>query len=480
VRTIRPIEAYSASIHARGVAAGEKAASCSACHTGHSVLPAADPASSVHRANIPSTCGRCHTEISSLFVQSIHGRAAAAGVGDAPVCNDCHGEHRILAVGAPGSPVSASNLPSRTCGPCHADLRLSERYGLPADQVPAYEDSFHGLAARAGVQRVANCASCHGVHLILPSSDPRSDVHPDRLAQTCGRCHPGAGSRFAIGPVHVLAATTPNVVARWIRAIYVPLIWVVVGGMLLHNALDFVKKARVPRLHRLPPAGTYRVLERMSLGFRIAHGMVMASFVALVVTGFALQYPESWWAALFRLGGAETELRATVHRIAALALLMALGFHLSHLLVSRRARRQIAAMRPGLADFREAGERVGYNLGLRADPPRPVRVGYIEKLEYWAFMWGTAIMTISGLVLWLENLTLAWLPGWVPEAATALHLYEAILATAAVTVWHLYWVIFDPVVYPMDPAWLSGRPGYERALERGEIVSGDGEGDGSA
>jgi hypothetical protein len=89
-------------------------------------------------------------------------------------------------------------------------------------------------------------------------------------------------------------------------------------------------------------------------------------------------------------------------------------------------------------------------------------------------------MTVSGFVLWLENLTLAWLPGWVPEAATALHLYEAILATAAIAVWHLYWVVFDPVVYPMDPAWLGGRAGYERALERGEVVSDDGEGDGSA
>jgi hypothetical protein len=183
---------------------------------------------------VPATCGSCHAEITAQFERSIHGLAAAAGVRGSPVCTDCHGEHRILAVSAKGSPVSATNIPIRVCGPCHSDLRLGEKYDLPADQVPSYEESFHGLASRAGVQRVANCASCHGVHDILPSSDPHSSIHADNLANTCGKCHAGAGTRFAIGAVHVLAEQTPNIVAHWIRAIYIPLIWVTVVGMLLH------------------------------------------------------------------------------------------------------------------------------------------------------------------------------------------------------------------------------------------------------
>jgi hypothetical protein len=156
-------------------------------------LQATDSASSIHRSNVSSTCGSCHTEIAEQFDHSIHGLAVVAGVLDSPVCTDCHGEHRILAVGAEGSPVSATNIPIRVCGPCHSDLRLGEKYGLPADQVPSYEESFHGLAARGGVQQVANCASCHGVHYILPSSDPDSYIHPDNLASTCGKCHAGAG-----------------------------------------------------------------------------------------------------------------------------------------------------------------------------------------------------------------------------------------------------------------------------------------------
>ena len=111
-----------------------------------------------------------------------------------------------------------------------------------------------------------------------------------------------------------------------------------------------------------------------------------------------------------------------------------------------------------------------YNLGRRDDPPAPVRLGYVEKIEYWAALWGTAVTAVTGFVLWFENFTLANLPGWVPEAATVLHFLEAILATLAILIWHFYFVIFDPAVYPMDTTWMTGKPPFSRAEERGEVV----------
>ena len=47
-----------------------------------------------------------------------------------------------------------------------------------------------------------------------------------------------------------------------------------------------------------------------------------------------------------------------------------------------------------------------------------------------------------------------------------MHLYEAILASLAILVWHLYAVIFDPMVYPMDTAWLTGKSVPAREEER--------------
>lgn len=44
------------------------AATCADCHTPHHNLPAADPASSVNKANLMQTCAQCHTSVNASFV----------------------------------------------------------------------------------------------------------------------------------------------------------------------------------------------------------------------------------------------------------------------------------------------------------------------------------------------------------------------------------------------------------------------------
>ncbi len=463
LRLVRPIEAYQASVHARGVERGEAAATCGDCHESHAVRPAADPASRVHHRRVPETCGRCHQEVAAAYARSIHGRAAALGVRDSPVCTDCHGEHRILSPREKGSPVYASNVPKMTCGRCHGDLRLAEKYGIAGDKVPSWQDSYHGLAMRAGAASVAHCGSCHGVHDILPSTDPESSVAPARLAATCGRCHPGAGRVFAIGPVHVLPEQHEHLSVVWARRIYLFLIYTVIGALALHNLLDLWRKARSPQPRPAPAAGS---AERMSKGFRIAHALLVVSFAVLVYTGFALKYSESWWAEPLLQWEEGLGLRGGLHRVAAVVLLGAAALHVGHLALDRRARACIRAMLPTRADGRELVGRLEYFAGRRAAPPPAEPVAYPEKIEYLAVVWGTAVMTVTGFVLWFESFFLTWLPKWALDLATVIHFYEAVLAALAIVVWHLYSVIFDPVVYPMDPAWLTGRAAPGRSHER--------------
>ena len=96
-----------------------------------------------------------------------------------------------------------------------------------------------------------------------------------------------------------------------------------------------------------------------------------------------------------------------------------------------------------------------------SDCQRPVRrwgrFGYAEKLEYWAMMWGTLVMAVTGMMLWFTVAVTIFLPRWWVDVALTIHLYEAILATLAVIVWHFYHVIFDPDVYPMSLAWIDGK-----------------------
>jgi cytochrome b subunit of formate dehydrogenase len=357
--------------------------------------------------------------------------------------------------------VAPANISAQVCSPCHASLRLSEKFELPADRAVTFEDSFHGLALRGGGLEVAHCASCHGAHDILPSRDPASSVHKGNLAKTCGQCHPGASERFASGNVHVLVRGTGEPILYWIATLYIVLIAVVIGGMVVHNLVDFVRKARRRLRARRAgapeePAG-HALYLRMTLSERLQHGALLVSFVALVVTGFMLHYPEAWWVqGMRRLSDRLFDLRGLIHRIAAVVLVAASLFHLYYLAGTARGRALFRDILPRPKDARDAAGVLLHNLGLSREKPRFGRFSYIEKSEYWAVVWGTFIMGVTGVILWFEDTFIGMFTklGW--DIARTVHFYEAWLATLAILVWHLYYVLLNPDVYPMNLAWLTG------------------------
>jgi cytochrome b subunit of formate dehydrogenase len=109
-------------------------------------------------------------------------------------------------------------------------------------------------------------------------------------------------------------------------------------------------------------------------------------------------------------------------------------------------------------------------MGYRHHPPRYARFNYMEKAEYWALVWGTIVMAITGILLWAHDSVLAYLPHAlaVLEVTTAVHFYEAILATFAILIWHFYFVIFDPDVYPLKWTVLTGRAPEHEVREEEE------------
>ena len=230
---------YEQSVHGQAVANGStKAAVCTDCHGVHEIRRASDEKSSIFKFNVPQTCAKCHAPVAAEFMQSIHGQAIARGNSQAPVCTDCHGIHSIKSHLDPNSPVNAQNLAKVTCARCHEGVRLSQELGVEGSRASTYLASYHGLASKRGSQIVANCASCHGVHNILPSSDPRSTINAANLVRTCGQCHPGASEKFTLGKIHVdapLSADIGSKAVRWIRSFYLLMIFAVIGGMVLHT-----------------------------------------------------------------------------------------------------------------------------------------------------------------------------------------------------------------------------------------------------
>ena len=208
---------------------------------------------------------------------------------------------------------------------------------------------------------------------------------------------------------------------------------------------------------------------RMTKPELLQHWGLLVSFTFLVMTGFMLKFPDSWWVKPIREigGGGEKvfELRGIVHRISAVLLILTALAHLYYVLFTNRGKQFIKDMIPKLKDARDAGEAFKYYFGIQKTKPQFDRFSYIEKAEYWALIWGTVVMVTTGLMLWFDNVSLGLFTKLGLDAATLIHYYEAILASLAIVVWHLYFVIFNPDVYPMNLSWIFGTIAEEEMLD---------------
>lgn len=470
-----PIDAYMKSIHGQAllVTGNSKAPTCSNCHPAHAMLAATDPASTVNRSNIPQTCGQCHGDIAAVYRESIHGTAAARGITDSPVCTDCHGEHNIMSPSNPASMVFPENIAKTTCTRCHESLVLSSRYGFEPGRIASYNVTYHGLATKRGALNVANCASCHGVHGIFRSSDPRSTVNPANLQKTCGNCHPNASKEFASIQVHpsisgaLKTQQRPRDIAR---SIYVILLLVVIGGMAAHNAVIWLYHVREKRRRELHEAR----VRRFSRFESIEHLLLLTSFFVLVFTGFALKFPDSSWVHLTERLGLTEALRGIVHRVAAVLMIAVSLAQVGFLLFTRRGRRDLLALRPTLRDFADFGKSMAFHLHRRSTPPTFPRFDYTEKAEYLALIWGTIVMVFTGFVLWFPLYFTRYFPGWIVEVSEVVHYYEAWLAFLSIVVWHFFYVIYGPEAAPMNVTWMDGMTTVRHAIHRhGRLEEGE-------
>ncbi len=114
-------------------------------------------------------------------------------------------------------------------------------------------------------------------------------------------------------------------------------------------------------------------------------------------------------------------------------------------------------MLPAFHDVSDAKTSMWYYLGFSKKKPRYGRYDYTQKAEYWALIWGTAVMALTGFVLWFPVAAVSVFPTWIITASQTIHYYEAWLATLAIVVGHLFFVIFYPGEYPMNWAWITGR-----------------------
>ncbi|MBE2281470.1 MAG: cytochrome c3 family protein [Ignavibacteriaceae bacterium] len=441
----------------------EKSAVCSDCHTGHSMLPAADPNSSVNKKNIDKTCGTsgCHTKQRNDFTGSVHQVALLNGNLESPTCTDCHGDHQNTDPIKVGTAGVSNQFISKLCSDCHASVELADKYNLPVGATNSYYDSFHGLAVRGGSKYSANCASCHNYHNVRNSKDPLSSIHKNNLSATCGKCHPGANLETQFTQVHLNYTRDESALLWWTKNIYIVLIILTIGAMFVHNLLDFIRKLQERKAHKahikqLKKEKKYYL--RMTLNERIQHFLLLTTFIGLVISGFGLVYPEAFWVRWIRaiLGDDAFELRGITHRVLGVGMILTSLYHVYYLFFTVRGKQLLKDFLPAKHDLKDVVVNIKYLLGISKIKPEFRRFSYMEKAEYWALIWGTVVMSVTGVILMFNNFFLANTSKLLMDFSTVVHLYEAWLATLSIIVWHFYFVIFSPEVYPVNPALVTG------------------------
>lgn len=198
-------------------------------------------------------------------------------------------------------------------------------------------------------------------------------------------------------------------------------------------------------------------MQRFNLQTRIQHGLLVISLAILMFTGFPIKFADSpLSAAVVRLfGGFETMLR--VHYAGATLLIVTAVYYLTTLVVALFRRRLDFAVVPRLTDFKLFFQHIAYLVGRRHEPPKFGKFTWWEKFEFWAVVWGTVVMGLSGLTLAFPELAAQYVPRWFIGVLRVAHSNEALLAFLALLVGHMFAVHLSPLVFPASGAWLHGR-----------------------
>lgn len=212
---------------------------------------------------------------------------------------------------------------------------------------------------------------------------------------------------------------------------------------------------------------------RFTISERVEHWIFITSFIILGITGMVQRYSElpiSKWIVTV-VGGIEN-LRL-IHHAAAVVTMLIVIYHIGALGYRVYVNRARLTMLPVLNDVTNVYNALLYYFGLRKDPPQQGRYTFEEKLEYWAVVWGTMIMAITGFMMWNPIATTRILPGQFIPAAKVAHSLEAVLAILAILIWHFYHVLIRHLNKSMFSGKISEKEMlHDHPLELADIKAG--------
>jgi cytochrome b subunit of formate dehydrogenase len=474
------IESYMGSVHARPSIEDQSRtnATCYSCHDPHYVFPIENQVGAGSRLKIPDICGTCHSDIRDSYFTSVHGTEVKAGNAYAAVCTDCHTLHNIESPKAAMSRLQITD----SCGNCHEE------------NLETYVGTYHGKITRLGYAQTAKCFDCHGSHEVRRLDDETSNMHVNNRLETCQTCHENATEGYISFHPHGNAHDLEKYPEMWIASKF--MIGLVLGTFAFfwtHSALWYIReiKDRKAGNHRPHirmdelPSGEKTHFRRFTKWWRLAHLTGAVSIMTLILTGVAVMYAGSAWASPLMnvLGG--PGVAGTLHRIGAIGFISVFFIHLVYFAYrigkTWRTFKWFGpnSLIPNWQDLKDAQAMFTWFFG---QGPRPVfdRWTYWEKFDYWAPFWGMTIIGVSGVMMWLPEITASLFPGWVFNVAAIVHGEEAFLAAVFLFTVHFFNNHFRPEKFPQDITMFTGTVPldvyrhehgreYQRLVDSGEI-----------
>ena len=135
--------------------------------------------------------------------------------------------------------------------------------------------------------------------------------------------------------------------------------------MVIHNTIIYVHHVRKKRReHKLKP--TYQRFRPWEV---YQHMGMFLSFFTLVITGFALKFPEAGWVKVIAYTGLDEAMRALVHRIAAVVMTAVSIIQMFYFIFAKNGRKDFAALMPRWDDVTGFIKNMKYFLFLEKKPP---------------------------------------------------------------------------------------------------------------
>ena len=190
--------------------------------------------------------------------------------------------------------------------------------------------------------------------------------------------------------------------------------------------------------------------KRFTLNQRIQHIIFFTTFILLAYTGFPLKFPDEWWSRwmIASVGGFDN--RTLIHHASGLIMIGVSIYHLVYHLLLEKPRYDVLF---NLKDVKDFWQQILYSLKISDEHPNFGRYTWKQKFEYFGAGFGAVVMGFTGMLMMNPLESMKYLPIGFVQIANLFHTWEAVLASLAVFIGHLYDEHFGK--FP-NMSWITG------------------------